>query len=284
MREAITHVNAILAVELHECQRNIGRLNALQNIACHAIGTAVATLLFSTLLAALRTRHVGEVYAEYLAVLQTQNQLLTRCVVLLNLGFTKRRINQGLFLRRATLKVFVRLKLVTQAAHQATAHARDFCRIKRQVLLFGHTNRDWLKLPAKTCAAQLLTAVGVATHQACLVTHANLAHIHAGMEARGKIFDQLAEVNAILGSKIEDNLLATKEVLHAHRLHIQVVLLYQATELRHGLVSALSKLVSLVKVSIGSNAQYGFKGAYNLRLGNLKGIRGHQANLGSALS
>lgn len=130
-RQAIAHVDAVLAVELHERQTHLGRLDALEHIARHAVGAAIAALLGSLLFAALRARHIGQVDLKDFAVLQAQHQLLTRRVIFLDTRLAKRRIDKRLLFGRAALKVLVGLELVAKAAHQAAANAADLGRVER---------------------------------------------------------------------------------------------------------------------------------------------------------
>lgn len=103
-RQAIAHVDAVLAVELHERQAHLGRLDALEHIARHAVGAAIAALLGSLLLAALRAGHIGQVDLKDLAVLQAQHQLLARRVIFLNTRLAERRIDERLLLGARLLK------------------------------------------------------------------------------------------------------------------------------------------------------------------------------------
>ena len=84
--KAIAHVDACLAVEFHKGKRDVRGLDALQDVARHAVGAAAAALLLGTLLAAFGAGHIGKVHTKNLAALQAQNQLLARCVVLLDLS------------------------------------------------------------------------------------------------------------------------------------------------------------------------------------------------------
>ena len=104
-------------------------------------------------------------------------------------------------------------------------------------MLFCHANRDGLKLSAKARAAELLPALGIATHQAGLVAHADLAHVDANVQRRGQVLDELAKIDALLGRKVEHGLLAAKQVLDAHRLHLEVELFDQTAEVDHGFVA-----------------------------------------------
>ena len=282
-RQAIAHVDAVLAVELHERQAHLGRLDALEHIARHAVGAAIAALLGSLLLAALRAGHIGQVDLKDFAVLQAQHQLLTRRVIFLNTRLAERRIDERLLFGRAALKVLVGLELVAQAAHQAAAHAADLGRVERQVLLFCHADRDGLKLSAKARATELLSALGIAAHQAGLVAHADLAHVDANVQRRGKVLDELTKIDALLGRKIEHGLLAAKQVLHADRLHLEVELLDQATEIDHGLVALDGQIIGKLQVDVARHAQHGLERLADLVLRYLEGIGRDQADLGSAL-
>ena len=282
-RQAIAHVDAVLAVELHERQAHLGRLDALEHVTRHAVGAAIAALLGSLLFAALRARHIGQVDLKDFAVLQAQHQLLTRRVILLDTRLAKRRIDERFLFGRTALKVLVRLELIAQTAHQAAANAADLGRVERQVLLFCHANRDGLKLSAKARAAEFLSALGIAAHQAGLVAHADLAHVDANVQRRGQILDELAKIDALLGRKVEHGLLAAKQVLDAHRLHLEVELLDQAAEVDHGLVALDGQVVGKLEVDVARHAQHGLERLTDLVLRHLEGIGRDQANLGSAL-
>ena len=282
-RQAIAHVDAVLAIELHERQTHLGRLDALEHVARHAVGAAVAALLGGLLFAALRAGHIGQVDLKDLAVLQAQHQLLARRVIFLNTRLAERRIDERLLFGRTALKVLVRFELIAQAAHQAAANAADLGGIERQVLLFCHADRDGLKLSAKARAAELLSALGIAAHQAGLVAHADLAHVDANVQRRGQILDELAKIDALLGRKVEHGLLAAKQVLDADRLHLEVEFFDQTAEIDHGLVALDGKIVGKLQVNVARHAQYGLERLTDLVLRHLEGIGRDQADLGSAL-
>ena len=195
----------------------------------------------------------------------------------------KRRIDKRLLFGRAALKVLVRLELVAQAAHQAAADATNLGRVERQVLLLCHADRNRLKLSAKARAAELLAALGIAAHQAGLVAHADLAHVDANVQRRGQVLDELAKIDALLGRKVEHGLLAAKQVLDAHRLHLEVELLDQTAEVDHGLVALDGQVVGKLQVDVARHAQHGLERLTDLVLRHLEGIGRDQANLGSAL-
>ena len=282
-RQTITHVDAVLTVELHERQAHLRRLDALEHVARHAVGATVAALLGGLLFAALRARHVGQIDLEDLAVLQTQHKLLARRVIFLDARLAERRVDKRLLFGRAALKVLVRLELIAQAAHQAAANTADLGRVERQVLLFCHANRDGLKLSAKTRAAEFLSALGIAAHQAGLVAHADLTHVDANVQRRGQVLDELAKIDALLGRKVEHGLLAAKQVLDADRLHLEVEFLDQTAEINHGLVALDGQVVGKLQVDVARHAQHGFEWLTDLVLRHLEGVGRDQANLGSAL-
>ena len=282
-RQAIAHVDAVLAIEFHERQAHLGRLDALEHVTRHAIGAAVAALLGGLLFAALRAGHIGQVDLKDLAVLQAQHQLLTRRVIFLNTRLAERRIDERLLFGRTALKVLVRFELIAQAAHQAAANAADLGGIERQVLLFCHADRDGLKLSAKARATELLAALGIAAHQASLVAHADLAHVDANVQRRGQILDELAKIDALLGRKVEHGLLAAKQVLDADRLHLEVEFFDQTAEIDHGLVALDGKIVGKLQVDVARHAQHGLERLTDLVLRYLEGISRDQTDLGSAL-
>ena len=183
MGQTVAHVDTRFAVEFHEGKRDVRGLNALQDVTRHAVGAAVAALLLSPLLAAFGTCHIRKVHAEDLAALKAQNQLLARRVVLLNLSLTKWGVDQRLLLGCAALEILIGLELIAQAAHQTTANARDLSGVEGKILLLCHANGDRLELATKARAAQLLAAMGKTAHQACLVAHADLAHIDTHVKA-----------------------------------------------------------------------------------------------------
>ena len=61
-----------------------------------------------------------------------------------------------------------------------------------------------------------------AADHARLITHADLAHVDAHMEARGELAHELAEVDALLRLEVEDRLVALEQVFHRHRMHVLV--------------------------------------------------------------
>ena len=282
-RQAIAHVDAVLAIEFHERQAHLGRLDALEHVTRHAVGAAVAALLGGLLFTALRARHIGQVDLKDFAVLQAQHQLLTRRVIFLDTRLAKRRIDERLLFGRTALKVLVRLELIAQAAHQAAANAADLGRVKRQVLLFCHANRDGLKLSAKARAAEFLSALGIAAHQAGLVAHADLAHVDANVQRRGQVLDELTKIDALLGRKVEHGLLSAKQVLDADRLHLEVELFDQTAEIDHRLVALDGQVVGKLQVDVARHAQHGLERLADLILRHLEGIGRDQSDLGSAL-
>ena len=56
--KAIAHVDARLAVEFHKGKRDVRGLDALQDVARHAVGTTAAALFLGTLLAAFGAGHI----------------------------------------------------------------------------------------------------------------------------------------------------------------------------------------------------------------------------------
>ena len=103
------------------------------------------------------------------------------------------------------------------------------------------------------------------------------------MQRRGQVLDELTEIDALLGSKVEHSLLAAKQILDADRLHLEVELLDQTAEIDHGLVALDGKIVGKLQVDVARHAQHGFERLTDLVLRHLEGIGRNQADLGSAL-
>ena len=103
------------------------------------------------------------------------------------------------------------------------------------------------------------------------------------MQRRGQVLDELTEIDAFLGSKVEHGLLAAKQVLDADRLHLEVELLDQAAEVDHGLVTLDSQVVGKLQVDVARYAQHGLERLTDFVERHLEGIGRDQADLGSAL-
>ena len=103
------------------------------------------------------------------------------------------------------------------------------------------------------------------------------------MQRRGQVLDELTEIDALLGSKVEHSLLATKQVLDADRLHLEIELLDQAAEVDHGLVTLDSQVVGKLQVDVARHAQHGLERLADLVERHLEGIGRNQADLGSSL-
>ena len=103
------------------------------------------------------------------------------------------------------------------------------------------------------------------------------------MQRRGQILDELAKIDALLGRKVEHGLLAAKQVLDTHRLHLEVELLYQTAEIDHGLVALDGQVVGKLQVDVTRHTQHGLERLADLVLRHLEGIGRDQADLGSTL-
>ena len=103
------------------------------------------------------------------------------------------------------------------------------------------------------------------------------------MQRRGQVLDELTEIDALLGRKVEHSLLAAKQVLDADRLHLEVELLDQTAEVDHRLVTLDSQVVGKLQVDVTRHAQHGLERLTDLVLRHLEGIGRDQTDLGSAL-
>ena len=103
------------------------------------------------------------------------------------------------------------------------------------------------------------------------------------MQRRGQVLDELTKIDALLGGKVEHGLLAAKQVLDAHRLHLEVELFDQTAEIDHRLVALDGQVVGKLQVDVARHAQHGLERLTDLVLRHLEGIGRDQADLGSAL-
>ena len=103
------------------------------------------------------------------------------------------------------------------------------------------------------------------------------------MQRRGQVLDELAKIDALLGRKVEHGLLAAKQVLDAHRLHLEVELFDQAAEVDHRLIALDGQVVGKLQVDVARHAQHGLERLTDLVLRYLEGIGRDQADLGTAL-
>ena len=112
---------------------------------------------------------------------------------------------------------------VVEAAHKAATNARNFVGIKGQVLLLGHFDGDLNEIRQVAGAAEGSAAGTETAHELGLVAYTDLAELYSGMEDRGQILDQIAEVNAACRGEVEDQLCVIEGELGVHQLHIEAV-------------------------------------------------------------
>src|SRR5262249_60620047 len=67
-----------------------------------------------------------------------------------------------------------------------------------------------------------LAAIAVVGLELGLVAHPDLPQLDPGLKLAGQVFDQLAEVHALLGQEVEDDPLAAEQVLDVYQLHLQL--------------------------------------------------------------
>jgi hypothetical protein len=115
--------------------------------------------------------------------------------------------------------LFVDALFISQAAHEATASARDFLWVERETLVFGHTDGDGAKIAKEAATTKLLTARADATDEFCAIANADLAHLDAHPKVSCKIANDEAEIDAPFSGKVEDHLAAAVEVLCANEFH-----------------------------------------------------------------
>src|ERR1700759_1286926 len=110
-------------------------------------------------------------------------------------------LNRSADARRVFTEVLIQGMLVLQAAHQTAAGPGDAPRVDRQVLLFGHPDRDRLEVFEEGGAAQVAAARADATLQPGFVTGADLPELHPAPELTGQVADQGPEVNQECGEE-----------------------------------------------------------------------------------
>ena len=212
--------------------------------------------------------HLGHGNLNALALVVDRHRF-ARHVDLHHLGVAFGGRHHGVQLGAAALELFVGVGLVTQAAHEAPAHARDLLRVERKVLVFGHADRHGVELPAQTFAAQLLAAVAESAHDARLVAHADLAHVDALVETRRQRAHQLAKVHTLLGLEVKHRLVAVKKKLHGHGVHIKPLLGHHLLENGQSIGSGGLSFPPSARVLVGRFADDGLERAFQLGDGGL---------------
>ena len=94
------------------------------------------------------------------------------------------------------VEMVVVVLLVRKAAEQTATNARNFCRVQKEVLLFGHAYGNRRKLAQVAAAAAHHAAVAHSTHHLCFVAHAYLAQLDTRTVFAHQVFDQIAKINA----------------------------------------------------------------------------------------
>jgi len=102
-----------------------------------------------------------------------------------------------------------------------------------------------------------------------LVADSDLPHVDACLEPRSKVFDQLAEVHALLGREVEDHLIAAEEVLDVDGLHVEFVLADQLAKDRHRLSLFGLELVYVCAVLVVDESDHGLEWCGQLAVGHL---------------
>ena len=97
------------------------------------------------------------------------------------------------------------------------------------------------------------------------------------MEGGCQVFNQLAEVHALVGDIIEDGLLAVALIFHVANLHLQTQVLGNLTTLNHRLVLASLGLVIFVHVHLAGQAIHALNLLAALQVGLLH-LQGHQSS------
>ncbi len=125
---------------------------------------------------------------------------------------------------RLGVELLIAFLLIGKAAQKPAADAGHLGRIQEDILFLGHAYGNRRKLVQVAAAAAHAAAVAHSPCHLRLVPDAYLAELDAHPVLMDKVLDQLPEINARIGRKVEDNLAAVIIYFHVHKLHVQAAL------------------------------------------------------------
>ena len=135
------------------------------------------------------------------------------------------RIDYAALPGRDLLQLCIGFMFIFQATHQAAAYTRDLRRVERQVLILCHIDRNRVEILQIRAATQLAPAGAQPADHLGLVAHADLPQLDARAEHARQIFNQLAEVDAPVGGKVEQHLVHVERTFRPNQIHLQPALL-----------------------------------------------------------
>ena len=174
-----------------------------------------------------------------------------------------RRIHHAALLGRDLLQLGIGFVLIFETAHQPPAGAGYFGRVKRQVLILGHIDRNRMEVLQIRGAAQLAAAGAQAADHLRFIAHADLPQLDTGAEYAGQILDQLAEVHAAICRKIKQHFVHIKGTFDRDQVHVQPAFLDLALADDKRLVRALFIPLERFSVRVGRHAQHAFERLHN---------------------
>src|SRR5258705_520117 len=126
-------------------------------------------------------------------------------------------------LRKTLAAMDVDLVLVAQAAHQAAARAGTLRGIEGQPLVLRDAEVPRPQLRQPRSGAVLASATADAIQSLGFIAHADLLQLDPGAEQRSKIAHEVAEIDPLVRSEVERELLAIPLPLGVRELHAEVV-------------------------------------------------------------
>jgi hypothetical protein len=97
----------------------------------------------------------------------------------------------------------VLLVLIRKTTEQPPTDAADFGGVERQILIFGHFDRDTRIIRKKRRTAENASTWTDTAEQFCLITWTDLAELDAGTERARQITYEITEVDAFVGRKVK---------------------------------------------------------------------------------
>jgi hypothetical protein len=207
--------NLIFLARLGACPTFLGRRPARPTVVAAGAVFAVAGAAFED------GEDVGGGDEDATVVFHRDEELLGEDFLGKDASTAARRDDVGADGGQVALEVFVDVVFVAEAALQAAAAARDFGRVERGLLHFGHLHRDGRHFAEEGAAANRLAAIAVVGQQLGFVADADLPHFNARLKLGGEGFDQIAKINALFTDVIDDQPFTAKDALDIDELHRQ---------------------------------------------------------------
>src|SRR5205085_10792124 len=201
---------------LLDCRANVDRLDFIghgrQNQRSRSNGIELDTQLI-------------ECDKPHFAIGAAQCHALAKDIVRDNLLLAAAGAQQLSLLREAFALLDIELVLVAEAAHEATARARDLRGIERQALILRDAEIDGTQFRQPGARAVLPPAAPDTIESFGLVTDADLLQLNARPEHRREVADQITEIDALLGREVKRELFPIPLPLGVRDLHDELICL-----------------------------------------------------------